>query len=364
MVRSTLLFIPILLFVHHASSAPLERADPGARKRASMTDTTASWALARIAQPKELRTMDPIGYEEDADGHPIRATSADWRFPYDDTWGDGVLVYVVDSGVRSTHEELVGRVEDGWVHPDFPGVATEDFCDHGTAVASLIAGNTVGVARKATIVPVRIADASRCGPVPSTSADVAAGVRWAISDYKNRKSSKAGIINISWLLLQLPESEAALQAAIDDGMHVIMAAGNSNSNRCFNGPADLKDQQVKPVGQLIVGMINYFDQRVNGETGSNYGSCLTLWAPGFMLRSASGTDDQARTPSSYGTSLAAPLVAGTIAALVSVHGNSSPSAMKQLLIQNAVHSAGIRDLNDSPDILLQSPMLTPSANLQ
>jgi hypothetical protein len=78
-----------------------------------------------------------------------------------------------------------------------------------TAVASLVAGNTLGVARKATIVPVRIADKASCKKVTTTTDDVTAGINWAITDFKARCSAKAGIINISWEIYQTPASEKA-----------------------------------------------------------------------------------------------------------------------------------------------------------
>ncbi|KAJ7452249.1 hypothetical protein FB451DRAFT_1409402 [Mycena latifolia] len=75
---------------------------------------------------------------------------------------------------------------------------------------------------------------------------------------------------------------------------------------------------------------------------------------------ASGKDDTTidhRGLGYSGTSYSAPMAAGAIAAFVTTNGNLDPHAMKAHLLQKAVSGAGIEDLNGSPDIMLQAPML-------
>ncbi|KAJ7251949.1 peptidase S8/S53 domain-containing protein [Mycena rebaudengoi] len=352
------------------SSCPFPRPSGGPKnktKRAVKAQNNAHWALARIAQANKLTNVGTDSDGDDSDGFPLppkRARSQDWNFPYDDTWGQDVVVYIVDSGVRKTHVELAGRVEDGWVLPRLTGVATEDVCEHGTAVASLVAGNTLGVARKATIVPVRIADKASCKKVTTTTDDVTAGINWAITDFKARCSAKAGIINISWEIYQTPASEKAFTDAMAAGIHVVVSAGNLDKNQCFGEGAAADDERVKPVGQFIVGNSDFEDKRsslLTQELGSNFGKCVTIWAPGTSLNVASGKDDTTIEHGGFGfsgTSFSAPLLAGTIAAYVSAEGNKLPPAMKTFILGKAKSAAGIQDLQESPDIMLQAPILS------
>ncbi|KAJ7478264.1 peptidase S8/S53 domain-containing protein [Mycena latifolia] len=300
-------------------------------------------ALARIAQPPSLTGMDT------AVPTPKRATSLDWSFPYDTDWGNGVWVYVVDSGVRADHVELKGRVDKGHVIPGLTGLATEDVCDHGTGVASIIAGNTLGIARSAYIVPIRIADSTTCVRGPKTNAYVLEGIKLALSDFQTRRPP-VGIINISWQVYDTPEIEQALRAAITAGLHVVVSAGNEAMNQCFGGPSAPANQRVKDVGQIVVGNIDWTDTRA---PLSNFGDCLTLFAPGTSLKMAGKA-----SPSAYitetGTSFSAPLVAGTIASLVASK-KLPPREMRDFLVSESIHGAGIKGLGaGSPDILLQT----------
>ncbi|KAJ7824052.1 peptidase S8/S53 domain-containing protein [Mycena leptocephala] len=270
----------------------------------------------------------------------------------DDTWGEGLF------GVRSTHIELAGKVEQGWVVPRFVGKATDDLCDHGTGVAAFMAGNTLGVARKATIVPARITNET----CKSTPDDIVAAVNWAVSDYQSRCNAKAGIINISAEVVQTAATEAAFAAVSHRReMHVVVSAGNNDQNQCFGGPSAPATQRVKDVGQLVVGATDWGGSRwsfLAGHMGSNYGD--VIFAPGTSMSVASNQSDTTINydgVESSGTSYATPLVSGTIAALVTSGGNLDPSAMKALVVQNSVHSGGLKDLNGSPDIFLQSPIL-------
>ncbi|KAJ7259899.1 peptidase S8/S53 domain-containing protein [Mycena rebaudengoi] len=344
---------------------PIPSSRPSKTKRTPPPQTNAAWGLARIAQSAALTG---VGDDEDGPGGdlavPKRAGLQDWSFPYDDTWGEGVVVYVVDSGVRKTHVEFEGRVE------EIPGAETDDVCEgggHGTGVASLIAGKTLGIARKATIVPVRVVDAANCKKDTDTlTADVVAGVNRAVEDYKNNRkcSYKGAIINISMTVRQTPASEQAYAAAIAEGMHVVVSAGNDQENQCFGGPAPEAKQRVKDVGQLIVGNMDFTDKPLDlgGSPGSNFGSCITLWAPGTSMNVASSESDTEVHHGGIdwsGTSYAAPMVAGTIAAMISSGGNKDPGAMRTLLLSKAVNPAGMKNLQDgSPDIILQSLLLS------
>ncbi|KAJ7214308.1 peptidase S8/S53 domain-containing protein [Mycena rebaudengoi] len=331
-------------------------------------------ALARIAQTAALAN---VGTDDDGPAGstgievPKRAASLDWSFPYDDSWGENVVVYVVDSGVRITHTEFGGPVENGFVVTGLTGVATEDVCDDGghgvrTGVASLIAGKTLGIARKATIVPIRATDAAGCTENAFTTPRIVDAVNRAVADYtSNRKCNyKGGIINISMTVRHTPDSVQAFTAAKDAGLHVVVTAGNDGANECFEGPAPADKQRVKDMGQLIIGNMDYTDQPHDLEEfgGSNFGPCLALWAPGTSMNVASNRGDTVIDHGGLdksGTSYSAPLVSGTIAAMISSSGNKSPTEMRDALLSRAFHNAGLRNLKDgSPDIVLQSLILS------
>ncbi|KAJ7075700.1 subtilisin-like protease 3-like protein [Mycena crocata] len=107
-----------------------------------------------------------------------------------------------------------------------------------------------------------------------------------------------------------------------------------------------------------------WDDERNVEA-SNFGPCLTIFAPGTSITVASGHSDTGITHGGFeetGTSLSTPLVAGTIASLVTKEGNKSPAQMRALLVSYAAKNTGIKNLNGSPDVLLQS--LIRSGSLQ
>ena len=247
--------------------------------------------------------------------------------------GSGVNVYIVDSGIRRTHQEFEGRVVNA---ADFsgdtgtigsPAVFGRDCFGHGTRVASLVGGKTYGVAKKAKMFNVR---AYACS---STTDDtkVTAGVNWVIQYH-----AKPAILSFSIVPLgqTLPAYTVLLQNAINAGITVIIASGNSNVLVSSSGFPGTLSQSI------IVGASSRFDER---SIYSNGGPFVNLFAPGDDLPSAAIFDDTSPAPSTgSGSSFAAPMVAGLAAMYLQQCPEATPRTIKDAITRNATQNK-IRD---------------------
>lgn len=223
------------------------------------------------------------------------ALPLDQSFTYDDVAGAGVRVYVVDTGV-SGGTQLSGRLAAG-MSAVAGSSSTTDCHGHGTHVAGTVAGTTFGVAKKATVVPVRVLDCEGRG---STST-VVAGLDWVLATHA---AGTPGVVNLS---LGGPRNEA-LDAAVEEvvrrGLVVVAAAGNKAEDACTQSPA------AAPAA-VTVGASDEHDDRAYF---SNHGPCLDVFAPGNRIMSTSLTYASGAELRS-GTSMAAPHASG-VAALV------------------------------------------------
>jgi subtilisin family serine protease len=230
----------------------------------------------------------------------------DGQYSYGGT-GAGVRIYIVDTGVDSNHPDLRGRVIDGF--DAFGDNLDQADCQgHGTHVAAVAAGKYFGVAKSATIVPVRVLD---CAGVGNTET-LRAGLAWVIN---NHPVGTAGVVNMSLGGTRDNVVNAITESVIGAGLTVVSAAGNSAADACNYSPASA-------AGVLAVGATDMNDTRASF---SNYGSCVDIYAPGVRINSANPFNyNMAKSRS--GTSQSSPFVAGAIAVAISTGGNPTPAA--------------------------------------
>ena len=234
--------------------------------------------------------------------------------------GAGVSAYVVDTGVLASHVEFGGRVAAGWTAVA-DGRGSGDCNGHGTHVAGTVAGTTYGVAKAATIVPVRVLDCTGSG----FNSDVVAGLDWIAA---NHAAGAPAVVNLSLGGAASAAVDSALQGVINDGVTAVVAAGNSAADACGSSPARL------PAAVTVAAS----DSADRQASFSNFGSCVDLYAPGVGITSAYYTSTTA-TASMSGTSMAAPHTAGAAALLLSQNPALTPAQVASTLTSNA--TAGV-----------------------
>ena len=247
--------------------------------------------------------------------------------------GAGVDAYIVDTGILSTHTDFTGRMGGGFSSIN-DGNGTNDCNGHGTHVAGTTAGTTYGIAKSATLIPVRVLDCLGSG----TNSGVIAGLDWIISHHT---AGTPAVANMSLGGGASAALDLAVQNVINDGVVMAVAAGNDGLNACNYSPA-------RAVNAITVGSTTTTDAR---SSFSNTGTCVDIFAPGSLITSSWIGSSTAITTIS-GTSMASPHVAGVAAVLIGRYPTSTPAEIATMLrtsaTPNVVTSAG----TGSPNYLL------------
>ncbi|WP_305790007.1 S8 family peptidase [Symbioplanes lichenis] len=250
----------------------------------------------------------------------------------------GVTVYVVDTGVRITHQDFGGRASYGYDAVDGDNVA-DDGNGHGTFVAGVAAGATYGIAKSATIVGVRVLDNNGSG----TTAGVVAGVDWVTAHATPGRS----VGNLSLGGGASTTLDNAVRSAVNAGIPFAIAAGNSGVNASTTSPARVTEA-------LTVGATDRTDARASW---SNYGAVLDLFAPGVSITSDWRTSNTA-TYTGSGTSFSAPHVAGAAALYLAAHPGAASATVNAAVVAAATTGVVTNPGSGSPNRLLYTPSLS------
>ena len=146
-------------------------------------------------------------------------------YEYDENGGEGVDVYVIDTGININHVEFEGRAKWGKTIPR--NSPDSDQNGHGTHVAGTIASRKYGVAKKANLIAVKVLGADGSG----TLSDIIAGIAWAVGEAKaanGRANHKGSVANMSLGgRTKSPAFNDVVNKAVQSGLHFAVAAGMS-----------------------------------------------------------------------------------------------------------------------------------------
>jgi len=237
-------------------------------------------------------------------------------------------VYVLDTGIRTTHTEFGDRAtpfsdeSNSWNPECSKGDVScaRDNQGHGTHCAGTIGGATFGVAPQASLYAVQV-----------LGNDGSGAMSWIFSglDRVATSGQKPAVASMS-LGSAAPATLAAARDSIDDvveqGVTVVVAAGNSYRDACTYTPSYVPSA-------ITVGSIQVGDKRSHF---SSFGSCVDIWAPGSGILSASHTCDGGTCAVKLsGTSMACPHVSGAAALLLEGDPTMKPAAVVQVLLDKA-----------------------------
>jgi subtilisin family serine protease len=249
--------------------------------------------------------------------------------------GRGVHVYVIDTGLATSHPEFRGRVGNGI--DIYAGDSNPEECGqvpHGTHVAGTVASTLFGVARSSTLHGVRVLDCDGVG----TGSDLLEAMDWVVE--QRARLGRTVVANMS---LSAPYNEALNAAAanmVRNGVVAVAAAGNAADNASSYSPASTPEAITVAASESDDSDAPY----------SNYGSIIDLYAPGSDIWSTYAYDPRLKLRLS-GTSMAAPHVSGWAALYLTVNPQATPAQVRGALIRSGTTGMIRGEVGGTPDIL-------------
>lgn len=295
----------------HPAVMSVENGDTPVKGASSNSFTIANdlsggnWALARLVRRDAPWNVDRIKTPFDSYFRSVRD-------------GTGVDIYILDSGVRTTHNEFSGRATNVYEFYSSGGAGDDE--GHGTSCASLACGETVGVARGALLWSFKVLDDTNAG----SSLATATGIGEIIDHYEGRSATNRPAVCSVSILFTSDILEGAFEDLVNAGIVVVAAAGNTMADLAVDPIYPAAHPNIICAGGLMMNDTPYFQ---GGGFGTNYGSEVDVLAGAQLIYVATLTNDTAFRRFN-GTSASCPLVAGVVACML--QGKSRLTTLTQV----------------------------------
>ena len=236
--------------------------------------------------------------------------------------GANKIVYIVDSGINSELSEFSDAMSENRIVKlySYNGTYTDEM-SHGTSVASVIIGNTLGVSPKAVVKNVKIA-------VGSTTVSALLSAFDAVLADHLSTSSSVKVVNCSWTVARSYLLDLKISELQQNNLVVVAAAGNQGAAAVNYSPVGLS---------TVIGVAasDAYDRVISwgGSASSNWGPEVDITAPGIEV-DALMSDGSIGTVS--GTSIAAAVVSAAAVQYIQAEPTNTASGIQDNILANAV----------------------------
>ncbi|KHN96324.1 Subtilisin-like serine protease PR1A [Metarhizium album ARSEF 1941] len=244
-------------------------------------------------------------------------------YRYDDSAGEGTCVYVIDTGIETSHPQFEGRAT--WLKSFIDG-EDEDGHGHGTHCAGTIGSRDYGVSKKTKLFAVKVLDDQGSG----SYSGILSGMDYVAQDSKTRDCPNGHFASMSLGGGYSASVNKGAAGLVSSGVFLAVAAGNDNRDAKNTSPAS--EPTVCTVGATA--------SDDNRSTFSNYGKVVDIFAPGTGILS---TWIGGQTNTISGTSMATPHIAGLAAYISGLKGRSNPEDLCKT-IQDTSTKKAIRNV--------------------